>query len=82
MPQRPFRHWQHWGKPDWPFRVLWQHQGKRNEARDLLARIIQHETDHLDGVVFLDRVDVLTRHAKLQEWQETRNRLLAAVQRS
>ena len=26
------------------------------EASDLLARIIQHETDHLDGRVFLDRM--------------------------
>ncbi len=47
------------------------------EAHDFLARIIQHELDHLDGIIFLDRVDVLTRHAMLQEWQEVRNRLLA-----
>lgn len=46
------------------------------EARDFLARIIQHELDHLDGIIFLDRVDVLTRHAMLQEWQDIRNRLL------
>lgn len=26
------------------------------EAEGLLARVIQHETDHLDGIVFLDRV--------------------------
>jgi peptide deformylase len=47
------------------------------EAHDFLARIIQHELDHLDGIVFLDRVDVLTRHAMMQEWQEIRNRLLS-----
>jgi peptide deformylase len=29
------------------------------EGSDLLARAIQHETDHLDGVLFLDRVDSL-----------------------
>ncbi len=52
------------------------------EARDLFARIIQHETDHLDGVIFLDRVDILTRQAKLQEWEEERAKLLAAPQRS
>jgi peptide deformylase len=46
------------------------------EAHDFLARIIQHELDHLDGVIFLDRVDVLTRHAMMQEWQDIRNRLL------
>ena len=26
------------------------------EARDLHARVIQHEVDHLDGILFLDRV--------------------------
>jgi peptide deformylase len=25
-------------------------------ARDFSARVIQHETDHLDGVLFLDRM--------------------------
>lgn len=32
--------------------------GKRIEinARDFPARVIQHETDHLDGVLFLDRM--------------------------
>jgi peptide deformylase len=28
---------------------------------DLLARAIQHETDHLDGVLFVDRLDTDTR---------------------
>ena len=27
------------------------------EGSELLARAIQHETDHLDGVLFLDRLD-------------------------
>jgi len=52
------------------------------EAEDFLARIIQHEYDHLDGVVFLDRLDILTRQAKLQEWEETRARLLASLDRT
>jgi len=26
------------------------------ETDGLLARVIQHETDHLDGVLFIDRV--------------------------
>lgn len=42
------------------------------EAKGLLARIIQHETDHLKGRVFLDRVDILTRQSKLGEWEELR----------
>jgi peptide deformylase len=31
------------------------------EGSELLARAIQHETDHLDGVLFVDRLDQPTR---------------------
>jgi peptide deformylase len=31
------------------------------EGSELLARCIQHETDHLDGIVFIDRLDKETR---------------------
>jgi peptide deformylase len=31
------------------------------EGSELLARAIQHETDHLDGIVFIDRLDEQTR---------------------
>jgi peptide deformylase len=31
------------------------------EAEGLLARVLQHEIDHLDGVLFIDRLDPLTR---------------------
>ena len=27
------------------------------EGSEMLARAIQHETDHLDGILFLDRLD-------------------------
>ena len=30
------------------------------EATGLLARVIQHEFDHIDGVVFTDKADVST----------------------
>lgn len=46
------------------------------DAEDLLARIIQHEMDHLDGLVFLDRVDVLTHETKIREWEEARAELM------
>ena len=46
----------------------------RIEAEGLLARIIQHEVDHLDGVLILDRTDRESRKAALREWRE---RLLA-----
>lgn len=31
------------------------------EGSDLLARAIQHETDHLDGMLFIDRLDPAAR---------------------
>ena len=37
------------------------------EGTDLLARCVQHETDHLDGVLFIDRLDPLTRKAAMAE---------------
>ena len=37
------------------------------EGTDLLARCVQHETDHLDGVLFVDRLDEATRKAALRE---------------
>jgi peptide deformylase len=37
------------------------------EGSDLLARCIQHETDHLDGVLFIDRLDRETRKRALKE---------------
>ena len=33
----------------------------RVDAKGLLARILQHEMDHLDGVLFIDRVSFLKR---------------------
>ena len=41
-----------------------------------LARCLQHETDHLDGVLFLDRMDDCTRKAALRairsaEWSNS-----------
>ena len=30
-------------------------------ARGLRSRVLQHEIDHLDGVLFIDRVDAMTR---------------------
>lgn len=48
------------------------------EATDLSARIIQHEIDHLDGIMFFDRLDIISREAVLQEWAEVRKQLLQA----
>ena len=37
------------------------------EGTELLARCIQHETDHLDGVLFVDRLDQETRRQAMAE---------------
>lgn len=41
------------------------------EGNDLLARCIQHETDHLDGIVFVDRLDTETRKIAMKAIRET-----------
>ncbi len=38
---------------------------------ELLARAIQHETDHLDGVLFVDRLDAETRKAAMREIRDS-----------
>ena len=43
----------------------------RIEGSDLLARAIQHETDHLDGVLFIDRLDDAARRAAMKEIRES-----------
>ena len=37
----------------------------RIEGSHMLARAVQHETDHLDGVLFVDRLDAEAREAAL-----------------
>ncbi len=43
----------------------------RIEGTELLARALQHETDHLDGVLFLDRLDTEARKAAMREIRES-----------
>lgn len=40
------------------------------EGSELLARAIQHETDHLDGVLFVDRLDTETRKHAMKAIRE------------
>lgn len=44
----------------------------RMEAEGLLARALQHEIDHLDGVLFIDRVSPLKRRILLKKWRKSR----------
>ncbi len=41
------------------------------EGSDLLARAIQHETDHLDGVLFIDKLDTAARKLAMREIRES-----------
>ncbi len=43
------------------------------EADELLARLLQHEMDHLDGVLTLDHLDRAARKAALAEWRQLRS---------
>jgi len=40
------------------------------EGSELLARAIQHETDHLDGILFIDRLDRETRKLAMKAIRE------------
>ena len=41
------------------------------EGSELLARAIQHETDHLDGILFVERLDPLTRKEAMRAIRES-----------
>jgi len=47
-------------------------EGKEIEiaAEGLLSRCLQHESDHLDGGLFFDRVSPLKRRLLLRKWQK------------
>lgn len=48
-------------------------QPVRLEADGLLGRILQHEIDHLDGVLFLDRLTPLKRRMLLKRWRKVQH---------
>ena len=41
------------------------------EADGLLARALQHEIDHLDGILFIDRLSAFKRRALLKKWKKS-----------
>ena len=41
------------------------------EGTEYLARAIQHETDHLDGILFIDRMPAETRKLAMKEIRES-----------
>lgn len=45
---------------------------QRIEGTGLLARALQHEVDHLDGILFLDRIGPIKRRFLLRDWEKQR----------
>jgi peptide deformylase len=41
----------------------------RLEAEGLVARAVQHEVDHLDGILFLDHLSLMRRRLLLARWK-------------
>jgi peptide deformylase len=46
-------------------------QAIKVEAEELLARALQHEIDHLDGILFIDRLSTFKRRALLKKWKKS-----------
>jgi len=40
------------------------------EAKDLLARVIQHEIDHLNGILFIDKIGKTKRKLLLEQYNK------------
>jgi peptide deformylase len=57
-----------------PLRVrvqAWNEKGKpfSLDAEEMLARVIQHEYDHLNGVLFIDRIDPKKRDRLVRQYK-------------
>jgi peptide deformylase len=48
----------------------WNEKGRpfSLDAEDLLARVVQHEYDHLNGVLFIDRIDPKKRERLVRQY--------------
>ncbi len=44
------------------------------EGEDLLARALQHEIDHLNGIVFIDRLSPLQRRLALEKYKKLKRK--------
>jgi peptide deformylase len=43
---------------------------RRVAGRELLSRVLQHEIDHLDGILFIDHLGAMKRRMVVREWQK------------
>lgn len=51
------------------------------EARDLLARCMLHEIDHLFGTLFIDHLSVLKRRTALAKWTKEKEKYPGLIRR-
>jgi len=47
------------------------------KAEGMLARIIQHEIDHLDGILFVDRLGSVKKNLAISRWKKVKKELEA-----
>jgi len=64
-----------YGEVERPERIVLEAMGPdgtlyRREASGLLARAIQHEIDHLDGILFFDHLSALKRQFLVARWKK------------
>jgi peptide deformylase len=54
----------------------WNEKGKpfTMDAEGILARVIQHEYDHLDGALFIDKLSPLKRERLLNKYEKLKNK--------
>ncbi len=65
------------GDVDRPARIVMETTSMDNtrlriEATDLKSRALQHEIDHLDGILFLDHLSPLKRQMLMKKWRKSR----------
>jgi peptide deformylase len=46
---------------------------RRVAGEGLLSRAMQHEIDHLDGILFIDRVGPIKRRFLMRQWEKARH---------
>jgi peptide deformylase len=51
------------------------------DGRELLSRVLQHEVDHLNGILFIDRLQPSRRQALLREYEALRDAARAEARR-
>jgi peptide deformylase len=66
-----------YGEVTRPERIVLEAQDRegqpyRRELEGLVARAVQHEIDHLDGILFLDHLSLLKRQLLLTRWKRER----------